>query len=301
MMSEYHEPVLLKESINGLNIKESGIYIDATFGGGGHSRELLSQLKKGRLIAFDQDQDSLKNIIQNDHRFTMINKNFRNLKKSLSEFKIFKIDGLIADLGVSSHQFSDNNRGFSIQYNSILDMRMDQKSFKTGCQILNEYSQQHLNKIFKEYSDFKNPNKITREIINYRDKKSIATVFDFKNIFQEMIPNRYANKFFARLFQAIRIEVNDEINALKDLLNQTKDLLVSSGRVVIISYHSVEDKIVKKFMKYGRFQDSHETDFFGNQSKTFKVLTKKPIVADKMELKMNNKSRSAKMRICEKI
>ena len=301
MMSEYHEPVLLKESISGLNIKESGIYIDATFGGGGHSREMLSQLKSGRLIAFDQDQDSLKNIIQNDHRFTMINKNFRNLKKSLSEFKIFKIDGLIADLGVSSHQFSDNNRGFSIQYNSTLDMRMDQESFKTGCQILNEYSQEKLNKIFKEYSDFKNPNKISKEIINYRHKQSITTVFDFKNIFQELIPNRYANKFFARLFQAIRIEVNDEINALKDLLNQTKDLLVSSGRIVIISYHSVEDKIVKKFMKYGRFQDSHETDFFGNKSKTFKVLTKKPIVADKMERKMNNKSRSAKMRICEKI
>ena len=167
MMSEYHEPVLLKESISGLNIKESGIYIDATFGGGGHSREMLSQLKSGRLIAFDQDQDSLKNIIQNDHRFTMINKNFRNLTKSLSQFKIFKIDGLIADLGVSSHQFSDNNRGFSLKYNSTIDMRMDMRLVKDGVFVLNNYSRESLIRIFRNHADFRNPQSIVDSIIDY--------------------------------------------------------------------------------------------------------------------------------------
>lgn len=300
-MSSFHIPVLLKESINGLHINPDGIYVDVTFGGGGHSRRIIDRITNGKLIAFDQDQAAIKNKIDGDKRFVMINKNFRQLKKQLMLLNIKHIDGLIADLGVSAYQFTDNNRGFSLKYNATIDMRMDKQLDKDGVFILNNYSRKNLNRIFKNHSDFKNPNTIVSRIINYRKTKLIQTTFDFKNILCKEMPNQHENKFFARLFQAIRIEVNDEINALKELLEQALEVLKPSGRLVVISYHSIEDKIVKNFMRFGNFINKPNSDLFGNHLGPFNVITKKPIVPTIKEIKSNNKSRSAKLRICEKI
>ena len=211
------------------------------------------------------------------------------------------IDGLIADLGVSAHHFTNNQRGFSVKYNASLDMRMDHNLETTAFDILNNYNRKNLARIFREHSDFKSPNFIVNSIINFREKKTINTTFDFKNIFNINIPKNKENQFFARLFQAIRIEVNDEINSLKELLKQSLEMLNPSGRLVIISYHSIEDKIIKSFMKFGHFSNYACKDFFGNMLFPFRVITKKPITPSKIELKNNNKSRSAKLRICEKL
>lgn len=300
-MNEFHEPVLLNDSIRGLNVRPNGVYVDLTFGGGGHSKEIFKNLTDGYLIAFDQDQEALKNGKLNSNRFIMINKNFSHLQTELQRLNFLNVDGIIADLGVSSYQFSDNNRGFSLKYNSVIDMRMDKNSKKDGVFVLNKYNRQELNRIFKEHADFKNPMFIVDAIINYRKKKIINTTFDFKNIFKNFIPEQFENKFFARLFQSIRIEVNNEINVLKSMLNQAQEVLSPKGRLVVISYHSIEDKIVKSFMKYGNFLNSQDKDFFGNKQSPFQVVTKKPIVPSDMEIKLNNKSRSAKLRICEKL
>ncbi len=300
-MNRYHHPVLLDESINGLQINPEGVYVDVTFGGGGHSKAILNNLTTGRLIAFDQDQDALKNQINNDKRFQMINSNFRHLETELRKINILSINGLIADLGVSAYQFTDNGRGFSLQYDTILDMRMDKNSIKDARFVLNKYNQENLNRIFKEHADFFNPSSISSRIIQFRKKKVINTTFEFKSIFQNMVSVKNENKFFARLFQAVRIEVNDELNCLKELLIQAKNILSPSGRIVAIAYHSLEDVIVKRFMKFSSFSNDHQKDFFGNTSPAFKVITKKPITASDLELKLNNKSRSAKLRICEKI
>jgi len=299
-MNEFHTSVLLSESINGLNIKPNGIYIDATFGGGGHSRAIMDNLSTGKLIAFDQDVDAINNKINNDNRFMIINKNFRNLKEELVALNILSIDGLIADLGVSAHHFTNNQRGFSLKYDANLDMRMDHNLATTASDILNNYNRENLARIFREHSDFNSPNFIVNSIINFRQKKTINTTFDFKNIFKKSISKNKENQFFARLFQAIRIEVNDEINSLKELLKQSLEILNPSGRLVVISYHSIEDKIVKSFMKFGHFSNYPCQDFFGNVLSPFNVITKKPITPSKIELKHNNKSRSAKLRICEK-
>ena len=300
-MSKFHEPVLLDDAVKGLNIRPNGVYVDLTFGGGGHSKEILKNLKDGYLIAFDQDQEALRNGKWNNDRFIMINKNFSDLNKELQRLKFCNVDGIIADLGVSSYQFSDNNRGFSLKYNSIIDMRMDKNLKKDGVFVLNKYSRQELGRIFKEHADFKNPTFIVDAIIKHRNKHSINTTFDLKNIFQNSIPEQFHNKFFARLFQSIRIEVNNEIHVLKSMLRQAQELLVPTGRLVVISYHSIEDKIVKSFMRCGNFLNSQEKDFFGNPITPFKLITKKPIVPTDMEIKLNNKARSAKLRICEKI
>ena len=301
LMNEFHEPVLLSDSIKGLNIKPSGVYVDLTFGGGGHSKEIFKNLKDGYLIAFDQDEEAVRNGKWNNDRFIMINKNFSDLNTELQRLKFFNVDGIIADLGVSSYQFSDNNRGFSLKYNSVIDMRMDKNLKKDGVFVLNKYSRKELSRIFKEHADFNNPTFIVDSIIDSRNKKSINTTFDFKNIFKDSIPEQFQNKFFARLFQSIRIEVNNEIYVLKSMLTQAQELLAPTGRLVVISYHSVEDKIVKSFMKYGNFLNSQEKDFFGNKTTPFKVITKKPIVPSDVEIKLNNKARSAKLRICEKL
>jgi len=300
-MTNYHETVLLNEAVKQLNIVPNGVYVDATFGGGGHSKEILKKLVNGKLIAFDQDQASLINTIQGDKRFKMVNANFRNLTNEISALGINSINGLIADLGVSGYHFTDNDRGFSLKYNSIIDMRMDNRLINKGQNILNNYSKDELNRIFKDYADFKHPGSITSAIINYRKKNTIKTTFEFKKIFQNFFSKKHENKFFARLFQAVRIEVNDEINALKDLLKQAKDILVPKGRMVIISYHSVEDRLVKNFMKHGNFKNNYDKDFFGNQYREFNVITKKPITPSVEEINTNNKSRSAKLRSCEKI
>ena len=300
-MTKYHEAVLLNESIKNLNINPQGVYVDATFGGGGHSKEILKYLSNGKLIAFDQDQESCKNKIKGDNRFQMINTNFRNLKNTLESLGVFSINGLIADLGVSAYQFTNNNRGFSLQYDSTIDMRMDITSIKNGVTVLNNYDRENLNRIFKNHADFKKPNSITSAIIKFRQNKKINTTFDFKSIFKDFIPHSYENKFFARLFQAIRIEVNDEIDSLKELLKQTKELLCPKGRLVVISYHSIEDRIVKNFIKFGNFYNQPEKDFFGQKLNPFNIITKKPITPSRLEIKMNNKSRSAKLRVCEKL
>ena len=300
-MTKYHESVLLNESIKGLKIKPEGVYVDVTFGGGGHSKEILKNLTKGALIAFDQDMDSLVNKIKGDNRFTMINSNFRHLKVKLQQIGLSSVDGIIADLGVSAHHFSDNGRGFSLKYDSIIDMRMDKNLKKDGRFILNKYNQLNLDRVLKEHADFNNPRPISSAIINARKVKAITTTFDLKNIFKTITNKQNENKFFARLFQAIRIEVNDELNALKELLEQSKDVLKPSGRLVVIAYHSLEDVLVKRFMKFGHFLNKQEKDFFGRSKHIFSLITKKPIVPTNSELRKNKKSRSAKLRICEKI
>ncbi len=300
-MIEYHEPVLLNDAVKGLQIKPEGIYVDVTFGGGGHSKEILNKITTGRLIAFDQDQDSLINKIKSDNRFTMINSNFRNLQSELLQLGVSKVDGIIADLGVSAYHFSDNGRGFSLRYDSVIDMRMDQNLKQDGRHILNKYNQHNLDRIFREHADFNKPKSITSLIVKARKTKEIITTFDLKEILNSLVNKQNENKFFARLFQAIRIEVNDELNALKDLLVQSKDILMPSGRLVVIAYHSLEDVLVKRFMKFGNFLNFQEKDFFGNTKPIFKLITKKPITPSKIELKNNTNSRSAKLRICEKI
>ncbi len=300
-MNEFHKSVLLQDSVDGLNINPQGIYVDVTFGGGGHSKEIIKNLNTGKLIAFDQDKEAIKNEIIDKNKFMIFNKNFKYLKKELSSINISAIDGLIADLGVSAYHFTNNKRGFSLKYDANLDMRMDQNLGKTAYDIINKYNHNNLARIFKEHADFKNPNFIVDAIIDFRNKKTIQTTFDLKKVFHNNSFGNKDNKFFARIFQAIRIELNDEINVLKDLLNQSLDLLKPSGRLVVISYHSVEDKIVKSFMKYGNFSSSPEKDFFGNIFSPFKLITKKPITPSIIEINQNNKSRSAKLRICEKI
>ena len=300
-MSKFHESVLLHESVDGLNISPDGVYIDSTFGGGGHSKQILSKLKDGKLIAFEQDKDALKNKIKGDSRFVMISKNFRHLQEELALMGVFAIDGLIADLGVSAYHFTDNNRGFSLKYNARLDMRMNNELGKDGVFILNMYNRENLSRIFRDHADFKNPKSIVDAIIQSRSQSAINTTFDLKGICAKLSPVKNNNKFFARIFQAIRMEVNDEIGALKELLKQCLDILKPSGRLVVISYHSIEDRLVKSFMKFGNFLNSPKKDFFGNELKSFQLINKKPIVPSVSEIKLNNKSRSAKLRICEKI
>ena len=300
-MSEFHEPVLLAKSLEGLNVKPKGTYVDVTFGGGGHSRAILNSLFGGLLVSFDQDDEAIKNKIIDDNRFVMVNKNFRCLREQLEELNISRIDGLIADLGVSSYHFTDNSRGFSLKYDAPIDMRMDQSLETNGIYVLNNYSANNLMRIFKDHSDFHAPQSIVNLIIKFREKRPINTTFDFKTIFKGLVSDRHQNKFFARLFQAVRIEVNDEINALKELLNQSLELLNPSGRLVVISYHSIEDKIVKSFMRFGNFSSVPKKDFFGNHCQPFKIITKKPIVPTREEVQSNNKSRSAKLRIAEKL
>lgn len=299
-MNKFHEPVLLNESVSGLNINPSGVYVDATFGGGGHSKQILNKLKSGRLIAFEQDRVALKNDIK-DERFIVINKNFRYLKKELALMGVSAIDGLIADLGVSAYHFTDNNRGFSLKYDARIDMRMNDQLEKDGVFVLNMYSRKNLSRIFRDHADFKNPKSIVDAIINSRSKGTINSTFQLKSICLKLSPINNNNKFFARIFQAIRIEVNDEIGALKELLKQCLDILNPSGRIVVISYHSIEDRIVKSFMKFGNFLNSPAKDFFGNELKSFQLINKKPIVPSAAEIRFNSKSRSAKLRVCEKI
>ena len=282
-------------------INPNGIYVDSTFGGGGHAKSILNKLNKGKLIAFDQDKAALENSIKDDKRFIMINKNFRYLKQQLALLGISTIDGLIADLGVSAHHFTDNNRGFSLKYNASIDMRMDRDMDKNGVDILNTYSRRGLSRIFREHADFQNPKFIVDSILKSREKNPIKTTFELKALFDKEMQFENKNKFFARIFQSIRIEVNDELNALKELLQQCLDVIKPSGRLVVISYHSIEDRLVKSFMKFGNFFNNPNKDFFGNASRPFRLINKKPITPSIAELKSNNKSRSAKLRICEKI
>ena len=296
----YHTPVLLKESVDGLNIIEDGVYVDVTFGGGGHSKEILSRLgQKGRLIAFDQDKDSKMNLI-NDNRLLLINENFMYLKKFLKLNNILKVDGILADFGISSHQIDKPDRGFSYRFNSDLDMRMDNNNPLSASYILNKYSSEDLNKIFKEYGELNNSSKITRAIITSRKKKNIKTTFELNDIITPFISKRNSNKILSRIYQAIRIEVNNELGVIKSLLEQSLELLKIGGRICLISYHSLEDRIVKRFVKKGKFEGEIEKDIYGNFSLPYKSIGKL-IVPSQTEINRNIRARSAKLRIAERV
>ncbi len=297
--NKYHTPVLLTEAVDGLKIKKDGVYVDVTYGGGGHSREILSRLgEKGRLIAFDQDFDSKVNLIHDD-RLLFINENFMFLKKFLKLNNISKIDGILADFGVSSYQIDQPERGFSYRYDADLDMRMDIKNTLTAYKIINKYSADDLIKIFKNYGDLTNSRKITRAIINSRENKEIKTTAQFNEIITPIIPAKHINKILSRIYQSIRIEVNKELDVIKSLLLQSVELLKTGGRISLISYHSLEDRIVKRFFKTGKFEGEIEKDFYGNYSLPYKIIGKL-ISPSQIEIDRNIRARSAKLRIAER-
>ena len=296
---EYHNPVLLNECIEGLNIKPTGIYVDVTFGGGGHSKLIIKNLIGGKLYAFDQDKNAQENALPEDG-FKLINANFRHLKNFLRMEGVRKIDGLLADLGVSSHQFDVAERGFSIRFNGELDMRMNTSSPLSAKQVVNEYVQQDLANILFKYGELRNSRAIAREIVTAREIETIVTTNQLIDVVGHMVPEKNRNQFLARVFQAIRIEVNDEMKALEEMLLDAVDMLNVGGRLVIMSYHSLEDRMVKNLMKKGNIEGVLEKDFFGNPIKDLKEVTRKVIVASKEQITENNRARSAKLRIAEK-
>ena len=300
MQIDYHNPVLLSETVEGLNIKEDGIYVDVTFGGGGHSRKILESLgSKGRLIAFDQDKDALLNTIE-DSRFLLINENFRYVKRFLRFHGIKSVDGILADFGVSSHQFDEADRGFSIRFDAQLDMRMNQQDSLSAHSLVNTYEEEDLKRVFWQYGELRTAPALAKTIVAARAEKEIETTFELKAVLKKHLPNGRENKILAQIYQAIRIEVNQEIEALKTFLLQTPELLNEGGRLSVISYHSLEDRLVKRFIRNGLFEGEPERDVFGN----FEVPLKKVgglIVPDAKEIKLNNRARSAKLRIAEKL
>ena len=300
MKSDYHLPVLLKESINGLKIDDEGIYIDATFGGGGHSLEILRSLsKKGRLDSFDQDPDS-KNNSYEESNFYFVNENFKYMKRFLKNLGFSKVNGILADLGVSSFQINTPARGFSYRYDAALDMRMNKNNTLDAMKVINSYNHENLSKILFEYGDIKNSKKISEEIIKARTANKINTTFDLNKILKPLYPERYLNKNLSKIYQAIRIEVNKELDALKSFLEQTSELLLPGGRLCVISYHSLEDRMVKRYINNGNFSTTADKDLYGNFSVPFKKIGKMIQPSD-LELKENIRSRSAKLRIAEKI
>jgi len=299
MGMNYHNPVLLFESVDGLNIDPSGIYVDVTFGGGGHSKEILKRLgKDGQLFAFDQDRDALKNAID-DERFTLINENFRFIKRFLRFYGVSKVDGILADLGVSSHQFDKAERGFSTRFDADLDMRMNKNDKKSAFDIINNYKEEELSSVLFQYGELRNSKAIAKEIVNARSEKEIRTSFELKEVLRRFLPKPKEHKILAQIFQAIRIEVNQEIEVLKEFLLQTSELLVKGGRLSVISYHSLEDRLVKRFMQNGLFEGEPEKDFYGNVNVPFKKAGKL-IIPSPLEIKENNRARSAKLRIAIK-
>ena len=297
---DYHNPVLLSETVEGLNIKEDGVYVDVTFGGGGHSRKILESLgPKGRLIAFDQDKDALLNTID-DSRFLLINENFRYVKRFLRFHGIKSVDGILADFGVSSHQFDEADRGFSIRFDAQLDMRMNQQDVLSAFSLVNSYEEEDLKRVFWQYGELRTSPALAKTIVAARAEKAIETTFELKAVLSKHLPHGRENKILAQIYQAIRIEVNQEIEVLKEFLLQTPELLNEGGRLSVISYHSLEDRLVKRFIRSGLFEGEPEKDVFGN----FEVPLKKVgglIVPDAKEIKLNNRARSAKLRIAEKL
>lgn len=296
---EYHNPVLLHPTVDGLNIKPDGIYVDVTFGGGGHSKEILNRLgPNGKLFAFDQDEDALSNALE-DERFTLINENFRFIKRFLRFYGIKSVDGILADLGVSSHQFDVAERGFSTRFDAGLDMRMSQKNDLNAYRVVNEYDDANLRRVFLDYGELKNAPALSRTIIQAREHQPIKTTDELQEVLAQYLPERIRNKILAQIYQAIRIEVNQEMDVLKEFLEQSLEILNPEGRLSVISYHSLEDRLVKRFIKNGMFEGEPERDFFGNYSVPFKTIGKL-IVPDNDEIKVNNRARSAKLRIAEK-
>ena len=297
---EYHSPVLLKESVGGLNIKQDGVYVDVTFGGGGHSKEILESLgTKGRLIAFDQDKDALLNVID-DPRFLLISENFRFMQRFLRFHGVKAVDGILADFGVSSHQFDEPERGFSIRFDAMLDMRMNQQDVLSAHSLVNTYEEEALRQVFWQYGELRTAPVLAKTIVQARQITSIDTTFDLKTVLKKHLPQGRENKILAQIYQAIRIEVNQEIEVLKDFLLQTPSLLKIDGRLSVISYHSLEDRLVKRFIRNGLFEGEPEKDVFGN----FEVPLKKVgslIIPTSAEIKSNNRARSAKLRIAKKV
>jgi 16S rRNA (cytosine1402-N4)-methyltransferase len=297
---EYHNPVLLKETVDGLNIVVNGIYVDVTFGGGGHSKEILKQLgKDGRLFAFDQDQDALKNTID-DERFTLINENFRHMKRFLRFHGVKQVDGILADFGVSSHQFDVAERGFSTRFEADLDMRMNQQNELSAYHVINEYAEDKIRQVLWQYGELRQAPAMARVIVEHRTTEEIKTSEQLKTVLKRFLQHKKENKVLAQIFQAIRIEVNQEIEALKEFLLQTPEVLKPQGRLSVISYHSLEDRLVKRFIRNGMFEGEPERDMFGN----FEVPLKKVgglIIPSQEEINQNNRARSAKLRIAEKL
>ena len=295
----YHVPALLTKSVDGLEIKPDGVYVDVTFGGGGHSAEILKRLGSGRLIAFDQDEDAVANSI-NDERFTLLNQNFRFLRNNLLYLGLDKIDGLIADLGVSFHQFDVAERGFSFRFDGPLDMRMNRSGTLTASKVLNEYEEERLAGIFFRYGEITNSRAVAKAVISAREKSPLITIGDLTGAVKPLVPPRVENKFYAKLFQSLRIEVNRELEFLEEMLVQSLEMLRSGGRLVVITYHSLEDRLVKNFIRSGSFSGDIEKDFYGNVVSPFIMITKKAILVDDEEIAVNQRARSARLRIAEK-
>ena len=297
---DYHNPVLLSATVDGLAIKPDGIYVDVTFGGGGHSKEIIKRLgPNGKLFGFDQDEDAFANALS-DERFTLIPENFRYIKRFLRFHNVKSVDGILADLGVSSHQFDVPERGFSTRFDAELDMRMSKKNDLDAFKVVNEYDEANLKRVFLDYGELKAAPALARTIVEAREKTTINTTDELKMILSRFLPDQFKNKILAQIYQAIRIEVNQEMDVLKEFLEQSLEILKPGGRLSVISYHSLEDRLVKRFMKNGLFEGEPERDFFGNFSVPFKTVGKL-IVPDEEEIKINNRARSAKLRIAEKL
>ena len=295
----YHDPVLLFESVDGLEIKPNGVYVDVTFGGGGHSAEILKRLgDDGKLFAFDQDADALRNEIEDD-RFTLINENFRFISSFLRLNGVKKVDGILADLGVSSHQFDSAERGFSTRFDADLDMRMNADDSVSAFEVVNQYKEEELSQVLFQYGELRNSRALAKEIVQARSENEIKTSFQLKSVLRRFLPKPKEHKILAQIFQAIRIEVNQEMQVLKEFLMQTPDLLFEEGRLSVISYHSLEDRLVKRFMQYGLFEGLPEKDFYGNVEVPLKKVSKL-IIPSAEEIKKNNRARSAKLRVAKK-
>lgn len=295
----YHKPALLEESIEGLNIKGNGIYVDATFGGGGHANAILEKLKTGKLFVFDQDTDAIKNSKENKNLYA-IHANFRYMKEELNTKGITKVDGILADLGVSSHQIDTPGRGFSTRFDAPLDMRMNTSETQTAADIINSYTVSKLTLIFSEYGEISNAHRLAHAIVKAREEKTIHTTGELVDAIKECTPAQHPNKYLAKVFQALRVELNKEMDALKDLLKQSAELLNERGRLAIISYHSLEDRLVKNYMRSGNFEGIPQKNMYGHDIRPFKPLTRKPIVPSEKEIELNSRVRSAKLRIAEK-
>lgn len=300
MEQVYHIPVLLNESLEGLNIQPDGDYVDVTFGGGGHSREILKRLKNGRLFGFDQDEDAVANAID-DPRFIFIRHNFKYIRNFLRYKEVGQVDGILADLGVSSHDFDVAERGFSFRFDGDLDMRMNRNASKTAADLVNTLDEEALTKVFKEYGEVENARRLVRQIIAARQASPIKTIEQFKTVIAPCVPKKTETKYLAKVFQALRIETNGELDVLKDFLEQSAELLKPGGRLVVITYHSLEDRLVKNFMKAGNFEGKLEKDFFGNVSTQMEVVNRKVIIPSDEEIERNPRARSAKLRIAEKL
>ncbi|MGV8877825.1 MAG: 16S rRNA (cytosine(1402)-N(4))-methyltransferase RsmH [Sphingobacteriaceae bacterium] len=299
-MNSYHTPVMLQECIDGLNIKPDGTYVDVTFGGGGHSREIMKHLgPQGKLVSFDQDTDAQQNLIK-DERFRFIDQNFRYLKNYCRLHSLIPVDGILADLGVSSYQFDQPDRGFSTRFDAALDMRMDQSAALSAKEVINTYAEEDLHKIFGIYGEIQNAKSLARTIVTARLNAPINTISELKSAIIKLIPKGKENKYLAQVFQAIRIEVNQELEALRDFLQQSVDVLAPGGRLVVMSYHSLEDRLVKNFIGKGKFKGEVEKDFYGNENKPLDAVSRGAITAPEAEIAKNSRARSAKLRIAVK-